>query len=341
MNNNKKTIKIGIIGCGYWGPNLVRNFNQLNGVEVSCVCDLDESRLFLIKNKYPHIKTTTNYLEILQDKETEGICIATPLETHYKLAKEALIGNKNVLVEKPFTSNFQEAKELIEIADKNKLALMVDHTFIYTGAIRKIKDLIEKGELGKIYYFDSERINLGLIRSDANVIWDLATHDISIIDYLFPQKVLSVSAIGSSHVFNEKEEMAHIILKHEDGFMSHIHVSWLSPVKIRKILVGGNKKMVLFDDIEPVEKIKIYDRGIDIDPGQVTPFAPLYRGGDIVIPNLDQTEALKRIAEHFIDCIKSGKKPLTDGEKGLRVIKILEAIQKSLESNGRLIELFY
>jgi len=335
MKNNSRTIKIGVIGYGYWGPNLVRNFNQLLDAEVVFICDKDESKLARIKKIYPNAKTTTNYLEILKNKEIEGVCISTPLETHYEMTKEALLNNKNILVEKPFTKNSEKAKELIEIADRNKLVLMVDHTFIYTGAVRKIKDLIDKGELGKLYYFDSERINLGLIRSDTNVIWDLATHDISIIDHLFSQKVVSVSTVGSSHVLDKKEEIAHISLKHENGFMSHIHVSWLSPVKIRKILVGGDKKMVLFDDIEPVEKIKIYDKGIDIKPEQITPFTPLYRGGDILIPHLDQTEALKRVAENFIYCIKFGKKPLTDGEAGLRVIKILEAIQKSLELNGQ------
>jgi len=332
-------IKIGVIGCGYWGPNLIRNFSQLEEVEVTHICDLDEAKLNRIKKNYPVVKATKNYSDILKDEEITGVCIATPLETHYGIAKEALFNGKGVLVEKPFTKNSDEAKELINIADKNKLVLMVDHTFIYTGAVRKIKELIEKGELGRLYYFDSERINLGLIRKDANVIWDLATHDIAIIDYLFSQKPISVSALGSSHVLNTKEEMAHITLKHEGGFMSHIHVSWLSPVKIRKILVGGDKKMVLYDDVEPTEKIKIYDKGIDIRPTEVTPFAPLYRGGDIIIPNLDQTEALKRLAEYFIDCLKNGKKPLTDGEAGLRVIKILEAIQKSLASDGRLVNI--
>lgn len=332
-------IKIGVIGCGYWGPNLIRNFSQLEEVDVAYVCDLDELKLSRIKKVYPNIKTAQNYLEILKDPEVKGVCIATPLETHYKIAKEALLNNKNVLVEKPFVENSKEAEELIGIAEKNNLVLMVDHVFIYTGAVRKMKELIDNGELGQLYYFDSERINLGLIRSDANVVWDLATHDISMVDYLFSQKPINVSAMGSSHVLNKKEEMAHINLKHEGGQMSHIHVSWLSPVKIRKILVGGDKKMVLYDDVEPVEKIKIYDKGIDVKPEQVTAFLPLYRGGDILIPKIDQSEALKKMAEHFVDCIKFGKKPLTDGWAGLRVIKILEAIQKSLDSNGQLTEI--
>lgn len=329
-------VKIAVIGCGYWGPNLIRNFSQLEDIELAYVCDLDGTKLARLKKNYPNVKTAQNYADILKDREVSGVCIATPLETHYKIAKEFLLNGKNVLVEKPFVQNSAEAEELIGIAEKNNLVLMVDHIFIYTDAVRKIKELVDKGELGKLYYFDSERINLGLIRKDANVIWDLATHDIAIIDYLFNQKPVGVSALGSSHVLSEKEEMAHITLKHEGGFMSHIHVSWLSPVKIRKILVVGDKKMVLYDDVEPTEKIKIYDKGIDVRPAEITPFAPLYRGGDIVIPNLDQTEALKRLAEHFIDCIKSGRKPLTDGRAGLRTVKILEAIQKSLDASGQL-----
>lgn len=328
-------IKIGVIGCGYWGPNLIRNFNQPFDSKVLYACDIEPNKLEVIKALYPHIQTTTNYLDIIQNKEIEAICIATPLETHFKIAKEALLNGKDVLVEKPFTSQSREAEELLQITEKNKRILMVDHTFLYTGAVRKIKELINGGELGKLYYFDSERVNLGLLRSDENVIWDLATHDISIIDYLFNLKPISISAIGSSHIFQGKEEMAYITLKHQGGFISHIHVSWLSPVKLRKTVIAGSKKMVLYNDIEPVEKIKIYDSGIDIDPTQITPFNPVYRGGEIIIPQIDQTEALKKVSEHFIDCIRQRKKPLTDGENGLRVIKILEATNKSIESNGK------
>ena len=332
-------IKIGIIGCGYWGPNLIRNFSQLAEAKIVFVCDIDSSKLESIKRIYPYLQTVVDYSEVIKSSDVDAICVATPLDTHYKIAKEALLNNKNVLVEKPFTATVKEAEELVQIAKSRNLVLMVDHTFIYTGAVQKIKELVDRGELGKVYYFDSERINLGLLRSDANVIWDLATHDISIINYLFSQKPVNVSATGSSHVLNKKEEMAHITLRHEGGLMSHIHVSWLSPVKLRKILVGGDKKMVLYDDVEPVEKIKIYDKGIDIKPDQVTAFNPLYRGGDIIIPKIDQSEALKRLSEHFIDCIKYKKNPLTDGQQGINVLKILEAIQKSLDSNGQLIEI--
>jgi len=332
-------IKIGVIGCGYWGPNLVRNFIQLPGAEVTYICDKDSSKLERIKRIYPYLRTVTDYSEVIKSSDVDAVCIATPLVTHYEIAREALLNNKDVLVEKPFTATLKEAEELVQISQRKKMVLIVDHTFIYTGAVKKIKELIDNGDLGKIYYFDSERINLGLIRSDANVVWDLATHDISIINYLFDQKPISVSAVGSSHVLNKREEMVRITLKHEGGLISHIHASWLSPVKLRKILIGGDRKMILYNDIEPVEKIKIYDKGIDINHDQITPFKPLYRGGDIVIPKIDQTEALKKIAEHFLDCIKYRKTPLTDGQQGVEVLKILEAIQKSLDSDSRLVRI--
>lgn len=331
--------RIGVIGCGYWGPNLIRNFSQLAQVQLVFVCDKDAEKLERIKRAYPFVRTTRDYLEVAKSRDIDAVCVATPLETHYEIAKAALSCGKHVLVEKPFTVKAEQAEELVKIAREKNLILMVDHTFIYTGAVRKIKELIDKGELGKIYYFDSERINLGLIRSDTNVIGDLAVHDISIINYLFSQKPISISAAGSTHVLNRKEEMAHITIRHEDGLISHIHVSWLSPVKLRKILVGGDRKMVLYNDIEPSEKIRIYDKGIDINPADVTSFKPLYRGGDIIIPKLDETEPLKRVAEHFIDCIEHGKTPLTGGREGLEVVKILEAIQESLDLNGALIEI--
>jgi len=327
-------IKIAVIGCGYWGPNLIRNLQQIDGVQATFVCDIEQTKLENIKKAYPHIRVTKDYLEIIKNPEIDAVCIATPLATHFEITKAALLNNKDVLVEKPFTLSSKEARELINLTEEKKRILMVDHTFLFTGAVNKIKELIDRGELGKLYYFDSERVNLGLLRSDTNVIWDLATHDLSIIDYLFDQKPITVSAVCSSHICG-KEEMAHITLKHQEGFISHIHVSWLSPVKLRKILVGGDKKMILYNDIEPVEKIKIYDRGIDLDPNQITSFTPLYRGGDIIIPKIDQTEALNKVVEHFVECIKERKKPLIDGEAGLRVVKILEAIDKSILEKGR------
>jgi predicted dehydrogenase len=339
MLQKNSSIKIAVIGVGYWGPNLIRNFYQLPDVQVSFVCDLDESKMDNIKKFYPAIQVTTNYLDVVKNKEIDALCVATPLAAHHQIAQKALLNGKHVLVEKPLASNSKEAKELIQLAEKKKKILMVDHTFIFTGAVQKIKELIDKGEIGKINYFDSERINLGLIRPDSNVIWDLAPHDFSIMDYLFKEEPEYISAVASKHFSSGLEEMAHITLVYKNNLIGHVHLSWLSPVKLRKILIGGSKKMILYDDVEPTEKIRIYDKGIDIDSSEITPFNPLYRSGDVLIPKLDQTEALKKVAEHFLDCIKKNKKPLTNGEAGLRVVKMLEATQQSIKKGGRLVKI--
>jgi len=333
MQNYK--INIAIIGCGYWGPNLLRNFYQLPGVEISFVCDLDEKKLGNIRKNYPKIKTTTDYQEVLRDQNTQAICLATPLAAHFEMAKAGLLAGKDVLIEKPITENSQQAEGLIKISRGRNLILMVDHTFIYSGAIQKIKELIVKGELGKLYYFDSERINLGLFRSDTNVISDLAVHDLAIVDYLFAKKPISVSALCWDHIIDGKGETASINIKHEDNFISSIRVSWLSPVKIRKSIIAGSKKMILYDDVAPDEKIRVYDKGIDIDPMAVTPFQPAYRSGDIIIPKIDQAEPLKKMADHFTLCVRERKTPLTGGEAGLRVIKLIEAIEKSIKEGGK------
>jgi len=324
------SINVAVIGCGYWGPNLVRNFNRAKGSNVSYVCDLDQSRLNYIKKLYPLVKIIKDYKKILKDKTIEVVVIATPVKTHFKIAKDALLCQKHVWIEKPMTINSKQAKELIQIAKKNKRILIVDSTFIYTGAVRKIKELIQKKVLGKPYYYDSERVNLGLIRPDVNVIWDLAPHDISIIDYIFKQKPVSVCAIGSGHVFKGKYELAHLTLKHNGGLISHVHVSWLSPLKIRKIMIAGKKKMLVYDDIEPVKKIKVYNKGVKVRARH-----PLYRDGQVSVPKLDQTEALKKECQHFLDCIKNKKRPLSDGESGLRVVQVLEAANKSLKKGGK------
>ncbi len=337
MENNK--IKIGIIGIGYWGPNLVRNFNQLKNVEIASICDLNLAKLENIKGLYSPVKFTENFRDILQDPEIKAVVIATPLKSHFELVKEALLASKDVLVEKPMTESTAKAEELVKLAKEKSRILMVDHTFIYSGAIQKIKDLIVKGELGELYYFDSERINLGLIRSDADVIFDLAVHDLAIIDYLFPQKPLAISAFSWGHILNKEGESADINIRHESGFVSSVRASWLSPVKIRKIIIAGSKKMLMYDDVEPDEKIRIYDKGIDVDPESVTPFQPLYRSGDIIIPKIDQTETLKSMAEHFIACVRERKQPLTDGQAGLRVVSLIETIKKSINEKGREINL--
>ncbi len=335
MENQNSKIKIAFIGYGYWGPNLARNFFQLPEVEISYICDQNHEKLAHLNRIYPAAKLATDYQEVLDDPETKAVCIATPLSTHFKIAKAALLAQKDVLIEKPMVENSKEAKELIDLAKEKGRILMVDHTFIYSGAVQKIKDLLDKDELGKLYYYDSERINLGLIRSDANVISDLAVHDLSIIDYLFSQKPLAVSALSFNHISQNQSETASINIRHENDFISFVRVSWLSPLKIRKTIIGASKKMVLYNDVESDEKIRIYDKGIDVNPSQVTPFAPLYRSGDIVIPKIDQTETLKKAAQHFVDCVNLRKQPLSNGEAGLRVAKLLEAISESVKEKGR------
>lgn len=339
MEKTNSQINIAVIGCGYWGPNLIRNFSQIADVKVQVACDQDGLKLQLVRAAYPAIQVVGDWREVLNNSEIDAVCIATPLSTHFPIAKEALIHGKDVFMEKPMVESSEQAQELIRLAKHYERILMIDHTFVFSGAVQKVKRLIEQGELGDLYYFNSERMNLGLIRSDANVVWDLASHDISIIDYLFPEKPIAVSAVGAGPIFRGAAEMATITIRHQGNFTSFIQVSWLSPVKIRKILIAGSKKMVLCDDVEPDEKVKIYDKGIEIDPRDITPFKPLYRTGDIVIPRLDQAEPLKKGAEHFITCLRTRSKPLTDGENGLRVVALLETIEQSIVSQGREVEI--
>lgn len=335
----EKEINIAIVGLGYWGPNLVRNFCQLDNVCVHSICDINEKRFASIIKNYPAIKTTTDFNEILNNPDISAVVIALPTALHYEYAKKALLAGKHVLVEKPMTSSSAQAEELIELAKKQQKILMVDHTFVYYGPVQKIKEIINSGELGKIYYFDSQRINLGLLRPDANVIWDLACHDISILNYLLEEKPVSVSAVGTCHFGNKKEEIAHLMIKYGTDLVSHVHVSWLSPVKIRQILIGGENKMIYFDDIQPSEKIKIYDRSVKMDLSKETPFDPVYRSGEIRIPVYNQKEALLLECEDFVECIKTGKQPLTNAESGLNVVKILEACDESLKEKGKEVSL--
>lgn len=333
-----KNINIGVVGAGYWGPNLVRNFSLVENCTVKYVCDLDENKLKKIKKNFPNITVTTKYEDLLNDPSVEAVVIATPVFTHHKLSSLALQNKKHVLLEKPMASSVKECDDLINLAKVNGALLMIDHTFLYTGAVRKIKDLVDKKELGDLYYFDSERINLGLIQPDVNVVWDLAPHDISIMNYIFAGvRPISVFAIGTKHIGGKDgtQEMAHITVKFDLGIVGHIHVSWLSPVKIRKILIGGSKKMVIYNDIDPSEKVKIYDKGVLVSNTPASPMKPIYRSGDILIPKLDEEEALLKEAKHFIACVGGDEKPLTDGQSGLGVVRILEATNESLKNNGK------
>ena len=329
-----KRIRVAVVGLGYWGPNLARNFIKIPGVELGVLCDQDQKKLNDVASAYPTAKKTTSFTALLKDPELEFIAIATPLSTHFSLAKQALMTKKHVLLEKPMTKTSAQARELIALAKKNRLLLAVGYTFVYTSAVRYIKNLLQKKVLGRIFYYDSTRINLGILQPDTNVIWDLAVHDFSILNHIFPEKTLSLRAFASTHVRTTFEEMAHLIITYEHNVTAHIHVSWLSPVKIRRILIGGSKKMVTYDDIEPSEKIRIYDDSVRVSPASVTPFAPAYRSGNAMIPHLDQTEALYRELSHFVTCIRKHTTPETDGVQGLKVVEMLEAADRAVQTKS-------
>ncbi|WP_290602213.1 Gfo/Idh/MocA family oxidoreductase [Anabaena sp. AL93] len=335
------TIKIGVIGYGYWGPNLVRSFADIPGAEVIAVSDFQVNRLAKVQSRYPAVKLTTNSQDLFADPNIDAIAIATPVSTHYNLALAALQAGKHVLVEKPMTVSSQQAMRLIDEAERRNLVLMVDHTFVYTGAVRKMQELVAAKAIGDIYYYDSVRVNLGLFQHDVNVIWDLAVHDLSIMDYVLPSKPYAVSATGMSHISSEPENIAYLTLFFDHNLIAHIHVNWLAPVKVRRTILGGSQKMVCYDDLEPSEKIKVYDKGITVNdsPENVYQMLVGYRTGDMWSPKLDMTEALQTEALHFIDCIRQGNRPITDGEAGLRVVRILEAATQSITQQGRLVEL--
>jgi predicted dehydrogenase len=334
-------IKVGVFGYGYWGPNLVRNFMEAPGSTVVAVCDLRSERLVQLKVRYPSIKTTDSCQTLLEDPGIDAIIIATPVSSHYGLAMAALEADKHVLVEKPLAANSEQGLRLIEEAGRRRKILMVDHTFVYTSAVRKIRELITSNALGEIYYYDAVRVNLGLFQHDVNVIWDLAIHDLSIMDFVLPQKATAVSATGISHIPGQPENVAYITLFFENPQIAHVHVNWLTPVKVRHTLIGGSEKMILYDDLEPSEKVKVYDKGIVVSqsPEAVYEMLVSYRSGDMWAPRLDATEALQTEALHFIDCIQNNKQPVTDGQAGLRLVRIVEAAEKSLRARGQLVEI--
>jgi predicted dehydrogenase len=333
-------IRIGMIGVGYWGPNLIRNFSELDDAQVVACSDLSEERLNKIAKRYPGVKCTTDFEELLRDPNVDAVVIATPVSTHYPIAKAALEHGKHVMIEKPLADSAFRSLDLVERAKAAGKVLMVDHTFIYTSAVRKMRDLIESGELGDILYFDSIRVNLGLFQKDINVIWDLAPHDLSIMDYLLRAEPIAVSAIGASHAGNNIANIAYMTLRFPNNVIAHFHVNWLAPVKIRQTLLGCSKKMVIYDDVEPTDKIRVYDKGITVNGANGSSEKRYqamvgYRTGDVLIPKIDTTEALQRVAQEFVSSIIENRAPLTDGVSGYRVVRILEAAQQSLEANGR------
>lgn len=335
-------INIAVIGCGYWGPNHIRNFVQLPNSNMLKCCDKDVKRLERIKRLYPTVETTTDADDIFGDSSIDAVCIATPVFSHYKLVRAALSHNKHVLVEKPMTHSVRSAMSLISLAEKNQRVLMVGHTFEYTAAVNRIKEIIESGEIGEPLYIRSVRLNLGLFQPDINVCWDLAPHDISIINYLLDKTPASVNCQGQCHFTKGIEDVTNMTLNYDDGVIAFVASSWLDPNKIRKTIIVGSKKMLVYNDIEPQEKIKIFDKGVDAPPYYDTfgDFAFSYRYGDILSPRVEEYEPLKEQNRHFLECIEGAKKPKSDGRSGLKVVSILEAASRSLSQDGRAVPVF-
>jgi len=334
-------VRVAVVGHGYWGQNLLRNFCELEEADVVMVCDFDARSLARAQKRYPAVEVTQSFADVILDPRIDAVVIATPVSTHYGFAKQALQAGKNVLVEKPLAQSSAEVMELIEIAERNGLSLMVDHTFLYTSAVRRMKSMVQSGEMGKLLYFDSVRISLGLVQSDINVLWDLGPHDLSIMDYVCDQIPYAISATGVKHLYTPYENIAYVTVHFEDNLIAHFHLNWLAPVKVRRTLVGGSKKMLVYDDMEASEKVKVYDKGIvqNLDPERREKMLTGYRNGDLLVPNLETTEALRLMAREFIASIVEKRPALSDGHAGYRIVRLLEAAQESMDDNGRLVYL--
>ena len=332
-------VKFGVIGYGYWGPNVVRNLQSLQGAQVHAVCDKSSAARQRIHKAHPNLYVTADAAEVMTSPEVDAVAVVTPVWTHFELAKQALENGKHVFVEKPFTSNVKQAEILIDLAIQKNLKIMVDHTFLFTGAVRKIKQLLQEGNLGKLYYYDSTRVNLGLFQHDVNVNWDLAPHDLSIMDYLIEASPEALVATGQTHL-NGHEDVAFITLYFPEKVIAHVNVNWLSPVKVRTTLIGGEKKMLVWNDLEADEKIKVYDKGVQIKSQEgLYDLLVSYRSGDMWAPQLEQVEALRQELTYFVDCIANDRTPFNDGVAGLRVVKMLEAANESLSKRGALVYL--
>ncbi|MGA9673464.1 MAG: Gfo/Idh/MocA family oxidoreductase [Terracidiphilus sp.] len=332
-------VTFGVIGYGYWGPNVVRNLAGLEGSRVLAIAEINPAARQRAQKAYPGIKVASDASDVIKSSEIDAIAIVSPVWTHYELAKAALENGKHVFVEKPFTSNTAQGEELINIAQQKNLRIMVDHTFLFTGAVKKIGQLLDEGSLGKLYYYDSTRVNLGLFQHDINVLWDLAPHDLSIMDYLMKRSPEAIVATGQSHL-NGHEDVAFMTLYFPEQVIAHINVNWLSPVKVRTTLIGGEKRMLVWNDLEADEKIKVYDKGVDIASREgVYELLVNYRSGDMWSPQLEQVEALHKELTYFVDCISSGREPFNDGSAGLRVVTMLEAATESMSKRGSLVYL--
>lgn len=327
-------MKLGIIGLGYWGPNIVRNAVMNPDINRIVCCDQNPERLQAIRKTFETVEITQDADALLKDPEIDAVAIITPVYAHYELAKKALLAGKHILVEKPFMSSVAQSEEILALAQKQNLVVMVDHTFIYTPAVRKIKELYTTGVLGDLYYFDSVRVNLGLFQRDVNVIWDLAPHDFSIMHHIIGKRPVSVRAMGADHVGKGIEDVAYVHVEFENNLIAHFHINWLSPVKVRRTLIAGTKKMVLYDDMENVEKVRVFDKGIEVESREAEyQMLVNYRAGEMYSPVLDNTEALKALIQEFVDSVRENRKPLTSGEDGLEVVRILEATQESIKND--------
>ena len=332
-------VRMAVIGCGYWGPNLIRNITKVKDCRLVAIADQRPERLESVKHLNSEMKPTTVTSEVIESDSIDAVVIATPISTHFELAKACLQNGKHVFIEKPITTTSAQCRELMRLAQQQRRVLMVDHTFIYSGAVRKLREIIDSGELGEIYYYDSVRLNLGLFQPDVNVLWDLAPHDFSLLTHLLDRKATRVTASGSSPVsWNgwQRESIAYVNVELEGGAIAHFHLNWLSPVKLRRTLIGGSRKMVIYDHLDPENQIKIFDKGVEVRQDQDRyKVLVQYRMGDLVCPKVDQTEALEVACKHFIHCIQTGEQPLTDGAAGLRVVQLLEAAERSMRREGR------
>ena len=332
-------MNFGVIGYGYWGPNIVRNLMNIEGSQVLAIAEISAGARGRAQKAYPGVKVTPDTDEVIKSTEIDAIAVVSPVWTHYELTKRALEAGKHVFVEKPFTSNVAQAEELVELASRKKLKIMVDHTFLFTGAVKKIRQLVDDGALGNLYYYDSTRVNLGLFQHDINVLWDLAPHDLSIMDHVLKGNPEAVVATGQGHL-NGHEDVAFMTLYYPEKVIAHINVNWLSPVKVRTTLIGGEKRMLVWNDLEADEKVKIYDKGVNITSREgVYDLLVSYRSGDMWAPQLEQVEALRHEMTYFVECIENDKQPFNNGCAGLRVVKMLEAASESLSKKGALVYL--
>jgi predicted dehydrogenase len=334
-------VRVGVIGYGYWGPNVVRNFAEMPGARVAAVCDASPERLAIAHARHPAITTMRDWRALIADPAIDAVIIMTPVSSHFELALQALQAGKHVLVAKPIAASSEQASRLVEEAARQDRILLVDHTFIYTGAVRRIKELVDAGSLGNLYYYDSVRVNLGLIQHDVNVLWDLAVHDLSIMDYTLGIQPIAVAATGAAHITGKPVNIAFLTCFFENNLIAHHHVNWLAPVKVRRTLICGDRQMIVYDDLEPSEKVKVYDKGIMLAtrPEGIDESRIAYRTGDMWAPKLSLTEGLRMEAQHFLECVREGRKPISDGQAGLRIVKILEAATESLARRGQPVEL--